>query len=196
MSYKIKDSEQFQLDCDKKHCPRKTLYNAKTCTTDYKRNACYKQYVNKAEKDNAKLLNSKSVDKNFRDLNSIDIEYETFKQSIWMRDYGSYDGKSVKQNWAEVCVFWNSIFTLEEKKYILKNHNDDLIRNRNIDVVHIESQARRPDLKLDKNNVILGGRYFHALLDEYKDLVTQKNMTHAEREVWLDRMKNYIKENI
>lgn len=170
------------------------MYNDKTCKTDYKQESCFKKYLIKLEKDNAKFLNKKNVDKSYKDLDNVDIEYESFKQKVWLRDYGSYDGVSTKNNWMEICVFWTSILTNEEKKYILKNHSQDLWLNKKIGIAHIESVGRKPEEKFNLENVILCGEYFHSLLDQYKDIVTQKNMTNEQRNIWLDRMKNYIKE--
>ena len=194
MSYKIKEYEQFQIDCNNKRCNRNTTYNIKTCVKEFKQKDCYRKYLIKVEKDSAKFLNKKNVDKNYKDLNNVDIEYEAFKQKVWLRDYGSYDGVSTKQNWMEICVFWNSILTVEEKKYILKNHSQDLWLNKKLGIAHIESVGRSPEEKFNIDNVVLCGEYFHSLLDQYKSPVTQKDMTNDDRNVWLQRMKNYIEE--
>jgi len=190
MSFKIKELDQFQIDCNNKRCNRNTMYNDKTCKTDYKQKACYKKFLIKVEKDNFKFLSKKS---DYQEID-IDTEYEEFKKLVWIRDTGEYNGISNRNDWQNYCIFWNAVLTLEEKKYVLTNFKEQLFLNRNLDVVHIESQARRPDLKLDKDNVIIGGRYFHSLLDNYQDIVTQKPMSTEQREQWLDRLKHYIKE--
>jgi hypothetical protein len=194
LAFKIKEYEQFQLDCNSKRCNRQTTYNTKTCIKEFKQKDCYRKYLIKVEKDNAKFLNKKNVDKNYKDLNNVDTEYEEFKRKVWLRDYGSYDGVSTKQNWMDVCVFWNSILTVEEKKYILKNDSQNLWVNKNIDIVHIESVGRKPEEKHNIDNALLGGRLFHGRLDQFKDPVFNTDMTNEQRNIWLNRMKNYIKE--
>jgi hypothetical protein len=111
-----------------------------------------------------------------------------------MRDAGEYNGSSVRKNWLDYDVFWNSIFTKDEKKYIIKNHLKDLHLCATLDIVHIESVRRNKKEERNINNVILGARLFHSLLDQYKDPVTQKDMNNDERHIWLNRMRDYIKE--
>ena len=193
---KIKELDDFKSDCNKKRCNRNSKYNEKTCIKDYRQQQCYNHYVVLIEKKSAKISEqqNKNVDKDFRDLDNIDIEYEIFKQAVWMRDAGEYNGSSVIKKWLDYDVFWNSIFTKDEKKYIIKNHLKDLHLCATLDIVHIESVGRNKKEERNINNVILGARLFHSLLDQYKDPVTQKDMNNDERHIWLNRMRNYIKE--
>lgn len=189
---KIISLEEFKESCNKKRCLRNTTYFEKTCSKDYKQDNCYKKYLIKIEKQHQKVVDNRN--KSFNKEINIDYEYEEFKRLVWIRDTGSYDGISHKSNWQKYCVIWNYILTEEEKKHILKNYYNDLFVNKDLDIMHIDSVGRKPEEGLNKDNVILAGRLFHNLIDQYKNPVTQKNINNEEREQWLDRLRNYIKE--
>jgi hypothetical protein len=191
LSFKIREYDEFKESCNKKRCLRNTMYNEKTCTKEYKIEACYRKYIQQVEKKNFKISESKnkSVDIN------IDERYEQLKKDIWLRDSGvEYNGVSKKRDWNEYDAFWNSIFTKEEKINLVKNSFKDFWLNENLDLMHIESIGRSPEEKYNQDNIILAGRLWHSRIDQFKDPVTNLDMTNDERNDWLQRMKNYIKE--
>ena len=59
-------------------------------------------------------------------------------------------------------------------------------------MAHVESIARRPDLKYDINNVVLISRFFHYRLDTYRCLTTGKKINDDERNFYLKLLKTYI----
>lgn len=150
----IKIIEEFKKDCNNKKCNRGTIYNEKKCITENKQNSCYIKYLKKIEKDKEKkeLQIIKSKEKQIKKLKEsseewkqkkedyssgkIDSLYEPLtinekdielKKIVWLRDSGmKYDGSSKRKNWQDYCVFWNFIFTKEEKLLILKNSYKDL----------------------------------------------------------------------
>lgn len=86
------------------------------------------------------------------------------------------------------CRVW-AILSKEEKNFILHNHFDDyMMLSTQLDVMHIISRSQRPDLKYDTENVILGSRYFHTLLDNYFDLITKEKMNDIQRRNWIERI--------
>ena len=87
------------------------------------------------------------------------------------------------------CRVWNALSN-DERNYVLQNHYEEYIEQEcYLEVMHIASRGNNPELKYDLNNVFLGSRYFHSLIDKYFDPVTRKNITAEERNQWFERIK-------
>jgi len=116
-------------------------------------------------------------------------------RAVWLRDSGKeYDGISKKKNWQEYCIFWNNIMSPEDQRYLIINFSQDLWLNESLDLMHIESIGRNSEEKYNIDNVVLVGRLFHSRIDQFKNPVTNEDMTNDERNFWLQKLKNYVKE--
>lgn len=194
MAYKLKELDEFKESCNKRRCLRSTLYNEKTCLREYKQEDCHRKYLAKSERDNEKFIDKMSK-KNYGNVIEEDHKEVDLKQIVWKRDSGcDYDGSSVKNNWTDYCIFWNSVFTHEEKKYLTLNYYQEFWVNKNLDLMHIDSVGRSPEEKYNPDNVVLSGRLWHSRIDQFKDPVTCQDMSNEQRELWLQKLKNYIKE--
>lgn len=92
------------------------------------------------------------------------------------------------------CRLWE-ILTQPEKDYVLEHFKADFISLSCIDPAHIKGKGAYIEFKYDKENVVTIYRYFHGLLDTYKDPITRKSITKQEREEWFNRIKSGITEN-
>jgi len=199
---KVKEYEEFQEDCLKGNCNRRTMYNAKTCKTASKQKSCYPRYIKMLEKQQAKMVKhiedkrntlEHMIETNFE--SDVDLEWEKTKQEVWERDTCSeYKGVYKYSDPSDYCVIWKYILTEEERQYILLNHLEDFNSYKSLNNVHIESRQRSPELKYDTNNIILAHQYFHDLFDNYKDLVTRRNIDNDGRNLWIERFKKYVNE--
>lgn len=158
---------KFTSYCDKKICLRKSFYNSNTCIKEYKREVCFSKY-------------EKSLEKQFENLQTSNLEEENFKRDVWVRDYGYYpDVKRVK-DWKEVCRYWKSL-TFLEQQVIERIHSDNLYMNQDIDVAHIKGKGSHADLRYLPSNGVLIGRLFHFLIDTNIDPVTNSFMNKNSR---------------
>ena len=205
---KIKSIEEFKENCINKYCNRNTIYNEKTCLRESKQNQCYKKYVHKIEKKNEKIQYQKQeweekkkayfsgeIDSLYDEI-EIDEKDIELKKILFKRDLSiAYDGNSYFRDWIDKCVIFNYIFTDEERKEFVLNNFFKYSHNQffYLDVVHIESRARNPELKYEPTNCVIGGRYIHYFLDNYFDLVTGEKMNEERRNYWLNRLKKYVK---
>lgn len=198
----IKNIEEFKKDCLKRKCNRNTFYNEKTCKTESKQDLCYGKYLKQFEKNEQKKIDNylkekeKYIDNEGDFIPVVDEKWEELKRYVWLRDTGyEYNGSSSgRKDWMNLCVIWKFIFTDEEKKYIIKNHYKDLWLAETLDIIHIESRSRSSEDKYNPDNILLGNRYFHTLLDNYKNPINKEDMTNDERELWLNKLRKYIKE--
>ena len=198
----VKEYSKFIFDCNRGYCNRKTVYNEKTCITESKQKDCFPKYITKLEKQKQKFIDKclkdkekyqEAFDNNFVD--SIDEQWEMVKEKVWKWDCNLYFTSSYQHtNWQDICIVWNFILDKEEKKYLLQNCLEEMSGCYYVDNLHIESRQRRPDLVYDINNIILVGRFFHSRFDNYKDLVTGKNIKDIDRNMWVERFKKYVEE--
>jgi len=217
------DINEFIKKCETGTCPRYPGgYNKKTCSREHKRIRCFDKWLRQQEKKKEKreFDFQKKMEKHKAEIKQKEEDWEIKKEQynngeidslfdivvdekdlelkriIWKRDAGlEYSGTSLNKNWQNYCVFWNHIFTKEEKLSMLNFclKDKDLLLGSYLDIVHIESRAQRPDLIYNPDNAILGFRFFHSRLDSYLDLVTGEPMSNKERSIWINRMKDYIK---
>lgn len=161
----ILDFKLFQNNCKDKKCFFHNILS-RNCLKEWKQEKCYEKYLNK------------QIDVLNNNINKEDSKDLVFRKLLLERD--------------KECLIWK-ILTDEEKKYIGDNfkYEYELLSNV-LDTVHILSRNERPDLKHDMTNAFIGCRYFHTLLDGYKDLITREDMSKEQRDAWLQRI---IKEN-
>lgn len=110
--------------------------------------------------------------------NKIDKKWEKLREEF---DYST-------------CQLWR-VLTKEEKNYILDNYKEELYMLSNKDAAHIKGRGSSIELKYDKDNVVIICRYFHTLLDTYRDPVTKKEITDEQRGFWFERIKAYKEPN-
>lgn len=151
---------EFKIYCDDEFCLRKTI-KSENCLKEYKREECYKKYLNNLKVNWNKFQNK--INKN-----------EEFRKKIIIRD--------------KTCRVWN-ILNNAERFFILNNFYDDYIINSiRLEVCHAISRARASEKIFDEDNVFLASKYFHKLLDTYKDLITQEIMSNEKRNEWINRI--------
>lgn len=158
--------EEFKSKCKLHKCFRQTMISPQ-CDKEYKQELCYKKYIQKQEKDQAKR------NKQYQDQRSkpilVDEKWIELKKQIMVRDKAQ-------------CRFY-SICTPEEKKIIdLHLWGDFKI----LDGAHYKSRSSSPSMKYDVDNVYLIFRYLHKCLDEAIDPFTQESISKDQvEEYWL-----------
>ena len=200
---RVKDIQEFKQDCNNLRCSRRTMTNKKTCLTESKQNKCYEKFITMLEKQMYKRIEviekrQKDID-NWLDSNfefEVDVVWEDVKEKIWNRDCIKlpYDGSYKIPQAYNYCVIWNFILKKDEKLYIIKNNMEELSKDNKLTNIHIESRQRRPDLKYTLNNIILACNFFHERFDNYRCIVTGKDIDNDERNEWIMRFKEYIEE--
>lgn len=152
----------FQKKCNKQFCLRGNAKNIlnDNCFKEGKQKICYEKYCKKIQKGRDKREN---------------IDYtNTIRNAVLERD--------------KTCRIW-SILTDDEQSYIKNNFNEDYEHlSKILDPCHIISRAEAPELIDDVDNVFLGSRYFHNLLDNYMDLITMLPVTKDVRIKWIERI--------
>jgi hypothetical protein len=122
----------------------------------------------------------------------VDEKWEKIKKDVWLRDAGFYNGVSVieKYNgWKNYCRLWK-ILTEEEKEICTSNFKFNFWLNNNLDVAHIVRRSKSKDLYYDLDNLLLLGRFFHQMLDQYKCPLTGNYITKEDQANWFERIKN------
>lgn len=163
--------EEFQEKCNKNSCSRRTFIS-KICKQEHKQKACYNKWLSK---QNIPF--------------EVDEKQKQFIKACWIYNLGFYEEKSNYTNWKDYCMLWN-ILNKEEKDYIIINFRENLFLNQNLDCAHIEGKGNNPKEKYNIENIVIIGRYFHRLIDDYKDPVTQENISGEQRDNWFKRIKN------
>jgi hypothetical protein len=169
--------EQFSASCEKKQCRRKTMMS-KNCSTESKRKSCYKKFLAQQEKNYNKPVKKKEI--------KVDHRWEKVREECWKRDYPVviFDGvpaKGVDYNWRSICRYW--VTRTEKEKIILSDkYEDQLWLNQHLDVCHIKQRSKSPADKYNLENVVLMGRVWHKIFDEYTDPLTGDKLTPEERE--------------
>ncbi len=186
------DFEDFKKNCLNSICNRHTFIS-KQCEKNSKIEKCFKKYNSRldkiAEKKRQKIIELhglsqcstlEDIEKMYGFVGDIDFKWEKTKAIVKKRDNGN-------------CVIWNHLLNKAQRLTIIRDHwNDFSNLHCKIDYAHIESRARRPDLKYDPDNVIILFRFFHSRLDQMKNLVTGENTTNEERNFYLKMLKDYI----
>jgi hypothetical protein len=164
--FKMNDVIDFQQSCNNKKCLRNTIYNAKTCKQIGKQERCYEKYLRKTDKDKEK-----------RQVIIEDKEWKEALDIVHKRD--------------KTCTIWK-ILTIKEREYIINNHFEDYRwLSKTLDGAHIFGR-NNVKLKYNADNVLLINRYFHRLLTDHKDPVTQKGLSKEEVISWYIRAFNFV----
>jgi hypothetical protein len=173
----MKSFPEFQQFCKQKRCLRKTIVNWK-CETLSKQETCYKKWIKTTEKRIKKTIEP-------------DTEWVDTQNEVWKRDAGFIpkNKKVSKNEWKKYCRVW-SCMTSDEQQFIEDNFKDDLYINENLDCSHYLGRGSHIEEKYKTDNIVLAGRYFSNLIDQYKDPVTKKNLTKSEWTAWWDRILN------
>jgi hypothetical protein len=178
------NKEEFKNKCEKGHCSRSTL-KSKKCLTDEKRELCYTKFLRLQEKHKQK---NKEKSKKIKET-KIDQKWEDLLKKLWERDADVYTkGNCIRGDWQNYCRFWKCL-TKDEKSYVMEEHSIDFWLNKNLDGAHIISRSEDVSLKYDLDNVVLIGRLWHSLLDQYKDPLTRESINKDERMSWMLRIK-------
>ena len=178
--------QEFFEQCEKERCLRNT-FKSKNCEKEFRRKLCYNKYIQILEKQEQKKIDNyikkgkeikEYLDKKERGEiieYSKNEEWDKFRQKILERD--------------KECLVWK-ILDFTEKKFVVQTFGDQLIGVGKgiLDLAHIIPRAEAPQLLYDPENVFTCGRYFHGLLDKYKDLVTQMPIKREKRIEWIERI--------
>lgn len=172
-----KSFEEFTSFCDRCRCPKGLKYNPKTCVKDYRRERCYRTYIQTLERKEEKQKAKKKTEDDFR-------------RESWIELYGSYPGsrgldfKLVKS----ICSIWKILD--EKERRIVESDSDFSILFGDVDVCHINNKSTSIDKKYDVNNVYLGSRFFHRRLTDMKHPVTKQNISFEQAMSW-DKAAKY-----
>lgn len=157
----MKTLNEFIQSCNNNICLRNT-FQSKRCKLKLKQERCYKKYEKKYNKDIEKML-------------KVDIEWEEVKKEVLHRDNNE-------------CQVWK-ILTASEKHFVLTNFLDDYTLHCELDIAHIEGKGAHTDKKYNVDNLVCISRYFHSLLDSFKDPITRKNINEKQRKHWFYKIK-------
>jgi hypothetical protein len=192
--------QEFYKNCDNEKCLRHSFIS-KNCLKEFRRKLCYSKYIQQLEKNRVKLENQKIKrdEKNKQEkVESYIQRGKEIKEYLDKKERGEIIEYEVDEKWVEFraqiierdkeCLVWK-ILTLNERSYILKCFYAEFMSlNKILDVAHIISRSESPKLIYDFDNVFLCSRYFHSLLDQYKDLVTRMPIKNADRIKWINRL--------
>jgi len=197
---------EFKDYCLNGICNRNTFISNR-CKIENKISKCYKKYERQIEKNKEKKEKQilKDIEKIQEKLTKIQKEFNIKKEKYLNSEiedlYGFND--KIDLEWERIkkivterdkkCIIWNHILLKEEKLYILKNFWKEYSQLcSTFDHAHIESIARRPDLKYNENNIVLISRFFHNRLDQYRNLSSNEKITEDQRNLYLKKLKEYI----
>jgi hypothetical protein len=103
----------------------------------------------------------------FSKYSKIDLKWLEVKKQVIERD--------------RVCQVWKNL-TKEEREYIVINFKEDFeMWHTVLDCMHKIPRSHDPSRIYDLNNIILGSRYFHTLIDSYRHPVTKEDITFEHR---------------
>lgn len=199
--------EDFKKDCLNNICNRHTFKNEQ-CFKNSKIEKCYYKYCKQLQKEQEKKEKQilELYEKQQKELEKQNKEFKDKKEKYLRGEiedlYGYQDKIDLK--WIELknkiikrdknCIIWNYLLTPKQKIYILENFWHEYKRDSKIlDMAHLESIARRPELKYNEDNVVLICRFFHRRFDSFFDIVTGEKISNEEREFYIKLFKDYIK---
>lgn len=127
---------------------------SRQCLKVYKQEKCFKKY-------SEKYLREEVIDERW---------FEVVKQ--------------IKKRDNNECQLWKILLD-SEKRFILDNYIKDYrMLKKCLDPCHIIPRSRDKSLYYELSNIVLCCRYFHTLLDEWKDPVDRKHITDEKRILW------------
>jgi hypothetical protein len=163
---------EFQSRCREARCSRRTFVT-KQCEKSTKQERCFKKWVDKQEKKQLAIERGDYIDK----------KWEGVRREVWLRDTKCEPVTllNVKgSDWMQYCTLWNSLTALQQN-YITNTYLNELWLNNYLDCAHIFPKDLHPELKYDIDNITLVGRYFHHLLDDFKDPITKISIDKETR---------------
>lgn len=176
--------DDFISHCEKGVCLRHTFFTQQ-CVKETKQMRCYFKYLSKEQEKIRK----------FETGDIKDHKWEKIRKEVWLRDAG-HEPILMKQidvkddQWKIYCRLWKSL-TATQQDYVLDNHIQELWLNNYLDCCHILPKDLYPDLKYNLDNIILMGRYFHQLLDDFKNPVTKEKISEKQRLEFFELCKKY-----
>ena len=118
----------------------------------------------------------------FSKYSKIDLDWLNIKEQLIKRD--------------GVCQVWKNL-SREEKNYIVTHFKEEFEFKRNIlDPMHKVPRSHAPDKINDLDNLILGSRYFHELLDTYRHPVTREIISFEERMTLMEKYSKKGNNNV
>jgi len=108
--------------------------------------------------------------------NTIDDKWEEVREIVLKRD-----NYICQLSIRLTDIEWNYIqeFHLEEFKMFSKI----------LDCAHMYPKGSNPEIKYNPDYVVTLCRYFHSLLEQFKNPVTRKGINREQRLLWFKRMK-------
>ena len=85
------------------------------------------------------------------------------------------------------CRVW-AVLTSDERAYILAHYRADFTMLQDLDCAHRHGRNAAPARKYDPVCIYTICRYFHGLLDTYKDPVTRMPLSKKEHDAWWQRI--------
>ena len=158
---KVYSFEEFTEYCRKKICPR-TNCCVKRCSVASRQEECFRKYCAVCEKERSAAL-------------KIDPKWEKVRKIVLQRDQGK-------------CRLWE-ILTDQERSYVMTHFAPSLLMLRDIDCAHEQGRNAAPEHKYNPDMIFSLCRYFHTLMDTYKDPVTREPMSALCRQQWWDRIR-------
>ena len=208
--------EKFREHCNKKYCLRHTFTNDK-CLTESKQDSCYIRYGVVSEKQQVRQEEFRNK---FRErqtekakqstspfpkssLTRERLIHERKERAKKLKEQGEVIGekqKSKDARWSEVktklferdsgCRVWQCL-TQNERALVLASFYDQIMMFKDIDdAAHIKPRSTHPELYYDLDNLLRINRYFHTLLDTYRNPISQAHMSKEEHDMWFRRIKN------
>ena len=178
---------EFHTKCASGRCPRGNRIT-KQCNRESRQDQCYRRYCAVQERKAAKTakplhratnpIKRKAPQRRIKK----DEHWEAVRDIVFKRD--NYQ-----------CRIW-CILNTEEKQYILTHYKADFQMLQELDPAHELGRNASPENKYNVDMIYTVCRYFHSLLDTYKDPVYRTQMNREQRNVWFERIKAYIPENI
>jgi len=187
--------EKFKSDCNKGKCNRSTM-KSKQCLKDYKQEQCFKKYNNQLNRNKEKIikLNEKNQEKYKEKKVEQELKTEEYRQNCAR---GIYPEQEIDEEWERVksevwmrdktCRLWK-ILNEEEKNWLRENDPNVLYFNKIIGVAHVISRNRSTNLYYESNNLYLLGWGFHFRLDNFRNPLTNEEITKEEIKQWWIRI--------
>lgn len=213
--------EKFREHCNQKICLRRTFVNDK-CLTESKQDSCYIRHGVVSEKQQVREekyrndFRQKQIDKmksgptefpKKSSLTQTRIVQERKERKKRLKEQGEKLGErqqSKEARWTEVktalferdsgCRVWQCL-TQNERALVLASFYDQMMMFQGVDdAAHIKPRSTHPELYYDLDNLLRINRYFHTLLDTYRNPISQMPMSKEEHDMWFRRIKNFGKD--
>ena len=152
---------EFTAHCRQGRCLRGNAPN-KRCALDSRRLDCYEKYLKRKQKEK-------------QTATAVDSRWEKVRKAVFDRDGHS-------------CRLWR-VLTSKEQCFVLTQFGRQFRMLQELDPAHVQGRNAAPEHKYDPDMVFTLCRYFHSLMDTYRDPVTQEPMTKEQRDQWWQRIR-------